>query len=159
MSFELALKEIQAHVRVYKAFQEAENALVALASLEQHTKELEASKKVLDLSLTKLKTDIKEKQNKLLDLDVKLNSKELFVKEQMKEYEAQKNFELEYAYGLRKKEKEEVIEGLSSKVLGLETKVTGYDTYLRSKQQELDLLESKITAAKEQMQRMLNGSV
>lgn len=159
MSFELALQEIQRHVKVYKAFQEAEHALVALASLEQHTKELEASKKSLEVFLTKLRTEIKEKQHKSLNLDVKLNTKELFVKETLRDLEEQKLSELHEKFNVLNKIEEDKIHKLLTKVTELETKVTGYDTYLRSKQQELEVTETKIAAAKEQMQRMLNGSV
>lgn len=159
MSFELALKEIQGHAKIYKAFAEAENALIALASLDQHTKELALSKSILEASLVDLNKDIKQKNYKLKDLEEKITKLESFVEESLVETEKQKLFELNYKFDNLKVIKEKELEELSNKIIGLEVKVTGHDTYVRSKQQELELLESKITAAKLQMQRMLNGSV
>jgi len=159
MSFELARQEIERHVKVYKAFQEAEHALVALASLEQHTKELAHSKSILEASIKSLTSDIKSKQNRLSELEERHTKLEQLVEESLIETEKQKLFELNHKFDNLKVIKEKELEELSNKIIGLEVKVTGHDTYVRSKQQELELLESKITAAKLQMQRMLNGSV
>jgi chromosome segregation ATPase len=159
MAFELALQEIERQVKVYKAFEEAQNALMALASLEQNTKELEAVKKVLDLSLAKLKEEIKKKENKLTLLEAQLNAKEVYVKDTIKEYEAQKLFDLNYKFSNLTKEKEKEISSLDDIIAGLNIKITGHDTYLKAKQLEIETIEAKISAAKAQMQRMLNGSV
>jgi len=159
MSFELALREIERHVKVYKAFQEAENALIALASLEQHTKEIGASKEVLEVALSKLKEEIKKRENKLNLLEAQLNAKEIYVKETLREYEAQKQFELNYKFSTLTKEKEKQISDLNDIIAGLTLKITGHDTYLRAKQEEIELLETKISTARSTMQRMLNGGI
>jgi chromosome segregation ATPase len=158
MSHELALEEIRKQVKVYKAFAEAENALIALASLEQHTKELSASKKELEASLTKLKVDIRSKQDKSLELDDKLSAKEIFVRDQIKEYEAQKLAELDNTYGLRKQEKEKEVTILNEECDKLRLHIKNHDIYLKTKQKEIADLESRISSAKEQIQRLLNGN-
>lgn len=51
MNHQLALQEIEKFTRVFKAFSEAQNALTALASLDQNVKELEIQKENVITSL------------------------------------------------------------------------------------------------------------
>lgn len=157
MSFELARQEIERHVKVYKAFEEAQNALIALASLEQHTKELGASKAVLEASIQSLKEEEKKKKERLISLKTQIEDTEVTVAETLKEAEAQKLLELESKYKEIKDIKDKEIAGLEDVCTGLKVKVKNYNMSLDSKQQEVDVLEKRILSAKEQIQKMLNG--
>ena len=160
MSFELALQEIQRHTRVYKAFQEAENALVTLVSLEQHTKELQHSRVVLEASLVNLTRDIKIKQTKYKEAEAQHKEMEDLLRESSHETEKQRLFETNYkAENLTKrKEKEKELEIISTRIAKLEAKATERETFVRTKQQEVEALESRLTGAREQVQRLLSAN-
>ena len=58
MSHQLALQEIKKFTKAFKAFEEAENAIVALASLDQNVKELEEARKFVNETLDKEKKEL-----------------------------------------------------------------------------------------------------
>ena len=71
MKYQLALLEMERMEKVYKAFSETKNALIAIASLEQATDEIEKNKNELLVERDKVSSDVKKKKEDLKALDKK----------------------------------------------------------------------------------------
>ena len=154
MAFEIALKEIERHIKVYKAFEEAQNALVALASLEQHTKELEKTKQSLENFLDQLKKEVIVKEEQLIILENKIVTSTEILELKVVEVEKQKVQELETRYSILEEEKKEQIQSLEEQEKEIKLSINNHATFLHSQKNELASLEVKIQTARDQIQRI-----
>lgn len=155
MNHQIALQEIEKFVKVFKAFDEAKNAITSLASLDQNVKELELKKinilTALELEIERLDSfrSIAKAEKEKLQQDSKSFIEQLKNKEEKKqnnlltEFNALKeNLENQFDILVLKNEREEQ----KLKVLNKEVLDKGH---------ELSSLENKVLEVRKQIAQLL----
>lgn len=155
MNHQIALQEIEKFVKVFKAFDEAKNAITSLASLDQNVKELELKKinilTALELEIERLDSfrSIAKAEKEKLQQDSKSFIEQLKNKEEKKqnnlltEFNALKeNLENQFDILVLKNEREEQ----KLKVLNKEVLDKGH---------ELTSLENKVLEVRKQIAQLL----
>ena len=155
MNFQLALTEIEKMERAYRAFSEVKDILTALVSLDQANDEVKAQNLSLNKERSTLIEEVKKKRDILKQLDSSIVVKE---NEAANKAEATLKLSLENIRSkcLEKEEEEQKkLESLQNSLVEKQKLAVGLDSYIASKQKELEMLEQKIASTRETITNML----
>jgi len=153
---QLAMQEIEKFVRVFKAFDEAKNALASLASLDQNVSELEKQKKILIKQLEDEKT-LLEKFKAQSDNEKKriisIHEKRLSTLEET--YLTQQEA-LEKEFKETKQKQQESLRKLKSKVEKEQENLVTLQKKCDDKENQQNSLEIKLSQTREKFRSLLN---
>lgn len=154
-TYALALQEIDKFVKVFQAFNESKNAIVALNSLDQNTKELEVHLEGLkkDIETSKIQLEvarkmfIEERERGAIENRAKL--------EQERKKQEIRVTKLQEDFAYTSKMKEDEIKNIAIKVDQVRTELVATQDELKNKKIELATLEAKIVETRKQIANLL----
>lgn len=158
MKYQLALLEMERMEKVYKAFSETKNALVAIASLEQATDEMEKNKKELLVERDKVASDLKKKKEDLKALEQKYEDMEEDLLGKFTIQELSREAEIDTIIRTREAVWEEKYIVLSQEYEEKKSIITALDVFIEQKTKEADQLDLRLAETKKTIASMLGGS-
>lgn len=154
-SHALALQEIDKFVKVFQAFNEAKHAIIALASLDQNTKELEVHLEDIKGKVASAKDDLEKSITLLKEEKEKgvLENKSFF--EQEKKKSATKLAKMQDEFDTLLKQKEEELKNVLLKTDYAKTELSSIQDKIAARKIEVASLEARHAEIRKQITELL----